>query len=91
MTLREDEEDAVEVRVRGGSAEAAKRCFFFLEEILGVIDQVMEKQRLCFFLQSHTSHSTERATMNGSVQLFLVSSLSFRRTVVHCRSLRQSL
>ena len=41
VTLKE-EEDAVEVKVRGASADAAKRCFFFLEEILGVIDQVWQ-------------------------------------------------
>ncbi len=34
------EEDCVEVKVRG-RREDAKRCFFFLEEILGVVDQVL--------------------------------------------------
>ncbi len=42
ITLREEEgqrRDCVEVKVRGGK-EDAKKCFFFLEEILGVVDQV---------------------------------------------------
>ncbi len=43
ITLKEEDggPDSVEVKVRGRK-EDAKRCFFFLEEILGVVDQVNE-------------------------------------------------
>ncbi len=40
-----DDQDAVQVSVRGdgGGEDIAKKCFFFLEEILGVVDQVRER------------------------------------------------
>ncbi len=39
VRLEEADQDAFEIRVRGGRVDA-RSCFFLLEEVLGVVDQV---------------------------------------------------